>query len=111
MMSCAFWVWNTQPTPSSVSPTEMRRLVSIQVVGTGSGKLYQTTSSRLRLPCANIVKVYGSGFPGAEIPVPMEVIRFKDNCLTDFWAPPLTALSSRDFGPIPVLYSSPLDNQ
>jgi hypothetical protein len=31
--------------------------------------------------------------------------------LTDFWAPPLTALSSRDFWPIPVLYSSPLDNQ
>ena len=33
-------------------PTEIVRLISVQEHGTGSGKLYQTTSKRLTLPSA-----------------------------------------------------------
>lgn len=43
------WLGNYGASPK---PTEMCRLVSIQDDGTGSGKLYQTSSNRLRLPSA-----------------------------------------------------------
>jgi hypothetical protein len=39
-------------TNSSYPPMRTSRLISLQVEGTGSGKLYQITSSKLRLPSA-----------------------------------------------------------